>query len=101
VQPYLISWFKYVPSTEVATLSMPVVILQGTTDIQVPVDEAKALKAAKPDAELILVEGMNHVMKHAPADRMANMATYADPNLPIVPEVPKAIAELARRTGVK
>jgi hypothetical protein len=97
VQPYLVSWFKYVPTTVLAALKMPVLILQGTTDIQVSVDEARALEAAKPDAELIVIEGMNHVMKRAPADRMQNVATYGNPDLPIVADVPNAIAALARR----
>jgi len=99
VQPYLISWFKFVPSSEIAALSVPVLILQGTTDIQVSVDEAKGLKAARPDAELILVDGMNHVMKHAPADRMQNVATYSNPDLQIVPDVPNAIVAFVRRVG--
>ena len=72
-------------------------LLQGTTDIQVSVDEAKALKAAKPDAELILIEGMNHVMKRAPADPAQNVATYSNPELPIVPDVANAIVAFARR----
>ena len=97
VQPYLISWFKYVPSAKLAALRVPVLILQGTTDIQVNVDEAKGLKAAKPDAELILIEGMNHVMKRAPVDFAQNYATYSNPDLPIVPDVPNAIVALARR----
>lgn len=97
VQPYLISWFKYVPSVEIARLGMPVLILQGTTDIQVSVDEAKALKAAKPDADLVLIEGMNHVMKAAPLDRAQNTAAYSNPDLPIVAEVPKAILAIAKR----
>jgi pimeloyl-ACP methyl ester carboxylesterase len=97
VQPYMISWFKYVPSVEIARLAIPVLLLQGTTDIQVSVDEAKALKAAKPDAELVLIEGMNHVLKTAPADRAQNAATYSNPDLPIVPDVPKAIIAIAKR----
>jgi pimeloyl-ACP methyl ester carboxylesterase len=97
VQPYMISWFKYLPSAEIAKLTIPVLLLQGTTDIQVSVDEAKALKAAKPDAQLVLIEGMNHVLKTAPADRAQNTATYSNPDLPIVPDVPKAILALAKR----
>ena len=97
VQPYMISWIRYVPSQIVADLTMPVLIIQGGHDIQVSVDEAKALKAAKPDAQLLLVDGMNHVMKNAPAERMANIATYSSPDLPIVADVPKAIAAFARR----
>jgi fermentation-respiration switch protein FrsA (DUF1100 family) len=93
----MISWIKYVPSTQIAALSIPVLILQGTTDIQVSVDEAKALKAAKPEAELVVIDGMNHVLKNASADRAQNAATYSNPDLTIVPDVPKRIAEFARR----
>ena len=63
VQPYMISWLKYVPSTELARLTMPVAIVQGTTDIQVQVSEAEALHNAKPDAQFVVIDGMNHVMK--------------------------------------
>ena len=97
VQPYLISWFRYQPSAILAELTMPVLIIQGTHDVQVSVDEAKALKIAKPDAQLLLVDGMNHVMKAAPADRLANISTYGRPDLPIVADVPKAIGALARK----
>jgi len=97
VQPYLISWFTYDPAVEIAKLKVPVVLLQGTTDIQVSVDEARALKAAKPDAELILIDGMNHVLKAAPPDRAQNVAAYGNPDLPIVPDVPKAILAIAKR----
>jgi fermentation-respiration switch protein FrsA (DUF1100 family) len=77
---------------------VPVLIVQGTTDIQVDPGEAKTLlKAAKPSTEVLLINGMNHVMKEAPADRTQNLAAYSDPNLPIVPEVPRAIVALARR----
>jgi hypothetical protein len=97
VQPYLISWFTYTPAVEIAKLTVPVLIIQGTTDIQVGMDDANALKAAKPDAEFKVIEGMNHVLKHAPADRAANVATYSDPSLPLVPDVPQAIVALIRR----
>jgi len=97
VQPYMISWIQHVPAKIIAELRMPVLIIQGTHDVQVSVDEAKALKAAKPDAQLLLVDGMNHVMKNAPAERMANIATYGNPELPIVADVPKAIVQMERR----
>jgi pimeloyl-ACP methyl ester carboxylesterase len=96
VQPYLISWFRLVPSEQIATLTIPVLIVQGTTDIQVPVSEAKALAAAVPSAELRTVEGMNHLMKAAPADRLANLKTYSDPTLPIVVDVPNEVANFIR-----
>ncbi len=92
VQPYMISWFAYVPSVEIVRLKAPTLLIQGTTDLQVTVAEAQALKAARPDATLRIIEGMNHVLKAAPADQAANAATYSNPALPIVAEVPAAIA---------
>jgi uncharacterized protein len=82
VQPYLIAWFKYDPVREIATLEVPVLIVQGTTDLQISVDDAKRLAAAKKDAKLRLIDGMNHVLKHAtlPAEQQA---AYTDPSLPI------------------
>jgi pimeloyl-ACP methyl ester carboxylesterase len=98
VQPYLISWFRYDPSTEIAKLSVPVLIVQGTTDIQVGVEEGRLLSAAKSDAAYALIEGMNHVLKQAPAERTANAAAYSDPSLPLVPEFADALTEFLSTT---
>ena len=83
VQPYIISWFKYDPSEEIAKLTCPVLILQGTTDIQVAVRDADMLGLGNKKAKKVILEGMNHVLKNAEADRTKNIATYADPNLPL------------------
>ena len=83
LQPYLISWFKYNPALEIKKLKIPVLIINGTTDIQVSVRDAEILKKAKPDASLVLINNMNHVLKDAPADRDKNLATYNNPLLPI------------------
>lgn len=90
VQPYLISWFKYTPSAEIAKLTIPILILQGTTDMQVTRAEADALHAAAPRSTVRIVDGMNHVMKRV-TDPGAQMASYIDPTLPVVADVPQAI----------
>ena len=83
VQPYIISWFKYSPLDEIAGLEKPILILQGTTDIQVSVEEANKLANANRFSEVHIIEGMNHVLKEAPADKMQNIQTYSDPELPL------------------
>lgn len=83
VQPYMISWFKYDPAVEIQKLKIPVLILQGTTDLQVSVDDAKMLSTAKPDAKLVVIDNMNHVLKESDADTKNNMATYSNPDLPL------------------
>ena len=83
VQPYLISWIRHNPAEIIAKLSVPILIVQGTTDLQVSEDEAHRLAVAQSQAKLVIVEGMNHVLKNAPTDPVANGATYADPTLPL------------------
>ena len=90
LQPYLISWFKYDPAREIAALDVPVLVLQGTTDFQVGVDDAQRLAAAKGDAKLALIDNMNHVLKRA-VTLAEQQAAYTDPSLPIEP---KAVAEI-------
>jgi len=87
VQPYLISLFRQDPARAFAALTMPALIIQGNNDIQVSVDDARQLKAAKPDAELALIEGMNHVMRIVPNDVKRQLASYKDPNLPLAAEL--------------
>jgi pimeloyl-ACP methyl ester carboxylesterase len=87
VQPYLISWFKYDPQKEIAKLKIPVLIVQGTTDIQVSLDDANRLAKALPKAKLAIIEGMNHVLKPAPADAQTNIQTYSQPDLAIKKEL--------------
>jgi pimeloyl-ACP methyl ester carboxylesterase len=85
IQPYLISWMKYDPANEISKLEIPVLIIQGTTDLQVTVNDAKLLSSAKPDAKLRIIENMNHVLKESDSDIQKNMATYSNPNLPLIP----------------
>jgi len=93
VQPYLISLFRQDPAAAFAQLKMPALIVQGSNDIQVQVDDAKLLKAAKPDAELALIEGMNHVLRIVPNDVKRQLASYKDPNLPLAAELGTRVLE--------
>ena len=98
VQPYLISWFKYNPSEIVASIKEPILICQGTTDIQVALEEAEALKKNAPAAQLVIIVGMNHVLKTVPADPVKQTASYTDSALPINPELMKNIIEFVPRS---
>lgn len=92
VQPYLISWLPLDPAALIAAYDGPVFIGQGTTDLQVGVADAQALAAADPRATLKLWDGVNHVLKTAPADRAANIAAYSNPDLPLAPGVVEDVA---------
>jgi pimeloyl-ACP methyl ester carboxylesterase len=97
VQPYMISWLKFNPQKEIKKLNMPVLLVQGTNDMQVPVEDAKLLSAAKPAAQLKLIQNMNHVLKQVEGDREANAASYKDPSLPISPGLIDAITVFIRK----
>jgi pimeloyl-ACP methyl ester carboxylesterase len=92
VRPYLISWFRHEPVSAVRRLAMPVMIVQGTTDLQVEAGEGAALHAARPDATYLDVEGMNHVLKLVGGGLPEQLAAYGDPTLPVAPALLDGLA---------
>jgi pimeloyl-ACP methyl ester carboxylesterase len=92
VQPYLISSLQHDPRTAIAALAMPVLILQGSSDIQVQPSEAEALAAAAPRAKLVLVEGMNHLLKMVGEDEALQQKSYGSPELPVAPQLIDALS---------
>ena len=95
VQPYLISWFKYDPTKEIAKMKIPVFIIQGTNDLQVEKKEAQLLKEAQPKAQLLFVEGMNHILKEVKTIE-ENQQSYLNPDIPISPKLIEAIAQFIK-----
>jgi pimeloyl-ACP methyl ester carboxylesterase len=93
VQPFLISWMKYDPRVEIKKLKIPAMIIQGTTDIQVSMEDARNLKAALPAAKLVVIQNMNHVLKIVEGDREANKATYSEPMRPLAPTLAETIVK--------
>jgi pimeloyl-ACP methyl ester carboxylesterase len=91
---FMQTWAKYDPAAEISRVKVPVLIVQGARDIQVSEADARALKAAQPAAKLVVIPAANHVYRAAASDdRMAQMRLYADPTIPIVPELTPAIAD--------
>ena len=98
VQDFLIDDFRHDPAKLAGALKVPLLIVQGERDFQVSTADAKALAAAQPKAKLVLVPAMNHVLKDvASDDRSANMATYADPSLPVDSGLVDTIANFVKR----
>jgi pimeloyl-ACP methyl ester carboxylesterase len=92
VQPYMISWFKYDPQTEIKKLKIPILIVQGTNDIQVTVEDAKYLSEANPKAKLVPINNMNHIFRIIEGDRKANMESYTKGDVPIATELVEKMA---------
>jgi pimeloyl-ACP methyl ester carboxylesterase len=98
IQSYWIDLMAHDPAKLIAHVTLPVLIVQGTRDLQVSVADAQALKAAQPRATLMLLPGVNHVLRAvASDDRTPNLMTYRDAAVPIAPSVADAVAQFVRR----
>src|SRR5205085_7434684 len=91
IQPFMISMLAVDPPALARAYRGPILIVNGSNDLQTPVADARSLAAAKPGIVLRVIEGMNHVLKLAPADFNANFATYGNPDLPLAPELVDAV----------
>jgi pimeloyl-ACP methyl ester carboxylesterase len=93
IQPYMISWMKYDPVKEIGKLQIPVLIIQGTNDIQVSAEDAKRLSSGLPIARLLLIEQMNHILCIVgSSDKQANIDSYSNPELPLAPTLIDSIS---------
>ena len=94
VQPFLISQMRYEPSTEARTLTQPLLVVQGTTDIQINLNDAIKLSTVNPRTRLAIVSEMNHVLKLcASLDQQAQMMTYINDTLPLAPTLVATIVD--------
>ncbi|MCC1484515.1 alpha/beta hydrolase [Winogradskyella immobilis] len=75
-QPFIISWLKYNPTEIISTLEIPILIINGTKDLQVSENEAKLLANANTSATLKLIENMNHVLFIIEGDDLENSKSY-------------------------
>jgi pimeloyl-ACP methyl ester carboxylesterase len=97
VQGFVIDQMSYDPAALLARYAGPVLVLQGTTDLQVTMQDAQRLAGARPGITMVALDGVNHVLKLAPAERAANLATYGNSALPIAPSVVEAITTFLAR----
>lgn len=97
IQMYIMSWCRYDPTVEIRKVKCPILIIQGTNDMQVSVDNAQKLKSAKSSATLLIIRGMSHILKDGPADREQNLATYKDPTLPLNTEMVNAVIDFVKK----
>lgn len=94
---FIMSTIKYNSSLEIAKIKIPVLVIGGTTDLQVGIDEAKHLAAANSKkCTLKIIPEMNHVLKHVGSDREKNFQTYNNPEIPIHEDLTKSIAQFIK-----
>lgn len=99
VQPYMISWFKYNPQQIIRNLKIPVLIINGTKDLQVPENEALLLHKARPSSEMTIIKNMNHILKNIEGGDEQNQASYNQPQIPLAPELCIAVNQFLNNLG--
>ena len=97
VQPFMASWMQYDPSVELAKLTKPMLIIDGTNDLQVSQQETQMLQAAAPEASIAHIEGMNHVLRLTSNDDLENSKTYNNTSLPIATALVEVISDFIYR----
>ena len=96
IQPFMINWIKYDPKEVIKSLNMPIMLLNGTKDLQVSVNEANMLKEAAHHAELKIIDKMNHVMFIIDGDDLENAKSYNESFRPISQELLESVIEFIK-----
>ena len=93
--PFIRNWMQYDPVKEIETIKMPILIINGTKDIQVKIADAKALQGGNTGAKMVLIENMNHVLKIIEKDT-DKMPSYFSPDYPLSEELIQTITEFIK-----
>ncbi len=91
VQPYMIEWLAMEPAELAAGLDVPLLVIGGSTDLQVGQADFDALAAHARDSAWI--EGMNHVLKPAEGPIEEQITIYNNPDLPLHEALTPTLAE--------
>ncbi len=95
-QPFIKSWITVNPVEEIKKVTIPTLIINGDKDFQVLINDAENLHKAKPDAELVIIKNMNHVLKHIEKDE-DNMKSYMSSDFKISEELITTIVEFVKK----
>ncbi|WP_456440453.1 alpha/beta hydrolase [Psychroserpens sp.] len=76
VQPFMMSWIKYDPQELIKNLDIPILIINGSKDLQVPVSEAQLLKNSSSKAVYKIIDNMNHVLFIIEGKELENSKSY-------------------------
>jgi len=89
---FYVSRMRERPDRELGTLRCPVLIASGDADIQVREVDYKKLCRAKPDAQMLRVEGMNHLLKSVADDTHLQYKSYVEPSMPVDKQLIESVA---------
>lgn len=96
VQPFMMNWMQYHPQELMAALDIPVLVVNGTKDLQVSVEEATLLERAAKNADLKIIDHMNHVLFIINGSKLENSKSYNESFRPISTELIMVVSEFIK-----
>lgn len=76
VQPFMSNWMSYDPKHEIDQLDIPILIINGSKDLQVSESEARLLYENTKNADIVIIDKMNHVLVPIEGDALENSKSY-------------------------
>ncbi len=99
IEKFMVSVMKYSPQVEITKLKLPILLISGKNDIQVPPKEAELLSKANPKAKLVYFNNMTHVLKDGEANRISAQKVYQQTELPLTEGVIETIVKWIVENG--
>lgn len=85
------STFHFDPCALMKEIRVPVLILNGAADVQVPAQQATGLQQCKPDAQMTLIPGMSHSLKNTLSSTSPQDGSPSPLSAELIPAVVKFI----------
>lgn len=96
IQSFMMNWMQYNPQEEIKKLQMPILLINGTKDLQVEPKEASLLNEASPNSTVKLIDKMNHVLVTIEGDNIENSKSYNEAFRKISPELIEDITDFIK-----
>ena len=87
VQPFMLSWMQYDPAAILAKLTMPIMVISGSKDLQMPEGQGELLARANVNTKYMQIADMNHILKKIEGDDLENARSTNESGRPVVPEL--------------
>lgn len=94
-QQFMKSWIAYNPSEEIKKTKISTLIINGTKDLQVPIEHANALHKTAKNSKLVLIKNMNHVLKIVNSQE-ENQQSYFNKNFPLSTKLTSTIVNFIK-----
>ena len=96
MQSFWSAWMSLNPLEEIKKRTVPVLIIHGNKDLQVNIENAKALHTANLKSKLVIIKNMNHVLKDIQKEE-DNLSSYYSSAFPISEKLIETIVSFVKK----